>query len=115
MYDGENINISLRCEDDFCVNAYIQDPGYAVNQDYDAVAFLMKCSAKENGMQTCTARMPLTELQRLKNVRKGEQAIDLLFGRPNGSRFRTRIIFNWDSLKPGDAVPVGKLQFRQGY
>lgn len=115
VYDGENINISLRCEEDFCVNAYIQDPGYAVNQDYDAVAFLMKCSAKENGMQTCTARMPLSELQRLKNVRKGEQAIDLLFGRPNGSRFRTRIIFNWDSLKPGDAVPVGKLQFRQGY
>ena len=115
MYDGENLNLTLRCEEDFCVNAYIQDPEYTVNRDYDAIAFLMARESDGKGMQTCRVRMPLSELQRLKNVRNGEQAIDLLFGKPDGSRFLTRIIFNWDSLNPGDSIPVAELKFRQGY
>ena len=115
VYDGEGLNLSLRCEEQFCVNAYIQDPEYAVNQDYDAIAFLMERNNDGCGKQTCSIRIPLNELQRLKNVRNGEQAIDLLFGKPDGARFRTRIIFCWDQLKPGDSIPTGKLTFRQGY
>lgn len=114
-YDGDALNISLRCQAEFCVNAYIQDPEYTVNRDYDAIAFLMKREPADAGKQTCTVRIPLSELKRLKNVRSGEQGIDLLFGTPDGSRFRTRIVFNWDSLKPGDSIPTGKLEFWQGY
>ena len=115
VYDGQALNLTLRCEEDFCVNAYIQDPEYTVNRDYDAIAFLMARERDGKGRQTCSVRIPLSELQRLKNVRNGEQAIDLLFGKPDGSRFRTRIVFNWDSLKPGDSIPVAELKFWQGY
>lgn len=115
IFDGENLNVSLKCEEKFCVNAYIQDPGYQVNQDYDAIAFRMQDGATNDGLNCKTATMPLKELTRLKNVRNGEQAVDLLFGAPDGSRFRTRIIFNWEVLKTGDSIPTGELQFRQGY
>ena len=115
VYDGQALNLTLSCEADFCVNAYIQDPEYAVNRDYDAIAFLMASERDGKGRQTCSVRIPLNELQRLKNVRNGEQAIDLLFGRPDGSRFRSRIIFNWDSLKPGGSIPTAELKFWQGY
>ena len=114
-YDGDNIKISLKCEEQFCVNAYIQDPGYQVNQDYDAVAFRMENGITEKGMQHKYISIPLHELSRLQNTRKGEQGIDLLFGTADGSRFRTRIIFNWEQLKPGDSIPSGPLSFHRGY
>lgn len=116
VYDGDNIKLELDCRAGVVVNAYVQDPPYVVNQDYDAVAFRVEASGEAtDGMQHMAASMPLAELGGLHNVRKGEQCIDLLFGCEDGSRFRSRIIFNWEALKPGDSIPAGELHFGEGY
>lgn len=115
VYDGDNLKISLTCEESFCVNAYIQDPGYQVNQDYDAIAFRTQAETKEGGMSIRTVSIPLNDLKRLKNTRTGEQAIDLTFDSPQGIRFRSRIIFNWNKLTPGSTLLIDELTFRQGY
>lgn len=115
IYDGNSLNIDLCCESRFCVNAYIQDPDYQVNRDYDAVSFCTQDIPTADGMSRKVVSIPLDELKRLNNVRNGEQGIDLLFVAPEGNLFRTRIIFNWEAIKPGDAIPTGKLEFRQGY
>ncbi len=115
IYDGDNLQISLLCDEKFTVNAYIQDPEYAVNRDYDAVTFRTQAEKAAAGKCRYSVTIPLSELKRLKNVRNGEQGIDLYFVSPEGSRFRTRIIFSWEGLQPGDSIPTGQLQFQRGY
>lgn len=115
VYDGNHLQLSFLCEEKFTVNAYIQDPEYAVNRDYDAIPFRTHAEKTDTDRCRHSVTIPLCELKRLKNVRNGEQGIDLYFISPEGSRFRTRIIFNWDGLKPGDSIPTGQLQFREGY
>lgn len=115
VYDGNHLQLSFLCEEKFTVNAYIQDPEYAVNRDYDAIPFRTHAEKTDTDRCRHSVTIPLCELKRLKNVRNGEQGIDLYFISPEGSRFRTRIIFSWDGLKPGDSIPTGQLQFREGY
>lgn len=117
VYDGDNLKLSLRSPQETLVNAYVQDPPYQVNRDYDAVAFRVEAVGEHDaeGMVPMAVSMPLSELNGLQNVRNGEQCVDILVGGSDGSRFRTRIIFNWDNVKPGDNIPVGELSFSEGY
>lgn len=116
LYDGEQINISLRCTENYLVNAYVQDPPYAVNQDYDAVVFRVPAKGvAQDGKQLHVVSIPLAELGGLKQIRHGEQRIDIRFCAPDGSRFRTYVPIPWDALKPGDVIPYGKLEFVKGY
>lgn len=115
-FDGENIRLSLHCEANLEANVYIQDPPYQVNQDYDAVAFTMSNDgAPADGRQKKVVTIPLDELDKLKNTRKGEQRLDLYFINPQGNRFRANILLKWDNISPGDSIPVGELSFTEGY
>lgn len=115
-YDGDHIHISLRCTQNYTVNAYVQDPPFAVNQDYDAVVFRVpEKGAAQEGKQLHVVSIPLDELGGLKNIRHGEQRVDLRFCAPDGSRYRTFIPIHWEQLKPGDLIPNGELQFFEGY
>lgn len=115
-FDGESLHLTLTTPAVWEVNAYVQDPPYYVNQDYDAVAFPLQAAGEpKDGRQTHTVTIPLRELSSLANTGKGEQAIDLLFLSPDGSRFRSRIPLDWSDLKPGATITPDKLSFSEGY
>lgn len=115
-YDGNHLKVELQCTADVVINAYVQDPPYAVNQDYDAVAFRVEPQGEpQDGMQHMVVSIPLSELTSLQNTGKAEQGLDLLFGFKDGSRFRTRITLPWEGVKPGDRFPVGEIEFHEGY
>lgn len=115
-YDGDSIHISLRCTENHTVNAYVQDPPFAVNQDYDAVVFRVpEKGPAQAGKQLHVVSIPLDELGGLKNIRHGEQRVDLRFCAPDGSRYRTYVPIQWENLKPGDVIPCDKLEFVKGY
>ncbi|MGN0865327.1 MAG: hypothetical protein ACI4P8_04190 [Akkermansia sp.] len=115
-YTGASLEVSLQIPAGYRANAYIQDPPFVVNQDYDNVAFPMQeVGGPEQGMQRVAVQMPLTELSRLKNVGKGEQCISLLLIAPDGSRFRRELPFAWEGLQPGDALPIAPGEMSSGY
>ena len=115
-FDGESLHVSLTTPEAWKVNAYVQDPPYYVNRDYDAVAFpLQTVGEPAEGKQAHAVTIPLSELSSLENTTKGEQAIDLLFLAPDGSRFRSRITLDWPRLKPGAEVKPETLEFSEGY
>lgn len=117
-FDGTALRLTLTTPADWKVNAYMQDPPYYVNRDYDAVAFPMQPAGDPaDGKQVHTAIIPLSELTSLENTAKGEQAIDLLFLAPDGSRFRSRIPLDWATIKPGTETKLApeQLQFSEGY
>lgn len=115
-YTGTSLEVALQIPAGYRANAYIQDPPFVVNQDYDNVAFPMQeLGGPEQGMQRVAVQMPLAELTRLKNVGKGEQCISLLLIAPDGSRFRRELPFAWEGLQPGDALPIAPGEMSSGY
>lgn len=115
-FDGAALHLSLTTPADWLVNAYVQDPPYYVNQDYDAVAFpLAPTGAPADGKQTHSVTIPLSELTSLSHTAKAEQALDLLLLAPDGSRFRTRLPLDWATIKPNQEIKPDKLEFSEGY
>ncbi len=118
QYTGKELVLTVRCNNTTYVNALVQAPPYAVNQDYEAVAF---CATPEGeadaaGFRTHRIAMPLSELTARQNTGKGEQGIDVLFAQPNGLRYRWRTTYNWETLKPGDFIPLDpQRDFWLGY
>ena len=117
-YTGSELKLTLRCNNTAYVNALVQAPPYAVNQDYEAVEFCSspQTEADAEGFRTYSVTIPLSELTARQNTGTGEQGIDLLIVQPNGCRYRWRTTYDYSTLKPGDCIPMdaGK-NFWRGY
>lgn len=113
-YDGEALNISFRCLGDCAhVNAYIQDPPYAINQDYDAVSFTGTMKEIQPGEYEVTFTIPREEL---KSLRSDVQQLDFLFIEKNGCRCRWNTEIKWSEIQKGVLnLPVNFDATRSGY
>lgn len=104
---GDTLKLRLELSADCVqVNAYVQDPPYQVNQDYDCVAFVgrMKEITREGAGKAKVAEVeiPLAELSGLQHRDKGELELGILLQTEEGSRFRWRNVIdlgNPESLK----------------
>lgn len=97
------------------VNAYVQDPPYAVNQDYDAVSFTCNTGTDKNGKRVAGIIIPLNELSNLRHHKGGEMELGLLFQTNDGSRFRWKIPFDLNKQAAGSLIDTGKPQLHRGY
>ena len=113
---GDALELKLTLEANVVnVNAYIQDPPYQVNRDYDAVPFACHMSKNENGKTTAFVSIPLAELAELSNVQNGEIALELLIQTHEGSRFRWRRAFELSKLPADGNIGMGTPVLHRGY
>ncbi len=92
------------------VNVYMQDPPYAVNQDYDAIAFPAKVGRKgKGGKRPVMVRIPRSEIAALK---QDEKQIGVYFLQKDGNRFRWNTQFRWSEVEEGDEIPLNPEQPR---
>ncbi len=90
------------------VNAYVQDPPYVVNRDYDAVAFTAEMSAPEaDGSRDVTITIPRAELAELK---QDDKQISVYFLQHDGNRFRWNTEWKWSETPEGSAIPLNPEQ-----
>ena len=95
--------------------AYLQDPPYVVNRDYDAVPFACTMSKLAGGQTSAIVSIPLAELSELKNSRGGELGLDVLMQTYEGSRFRWRITFDLNQLPADGSIDMGTPVLWRGY
>lgn len=74
------------------LNVYVQDPPYAVNQDYDAVSFSQRLGKKSGKF---SMKIDKKELDGLTN---NEFRISLMFILANGLHMQKHFTFHWDAL-----------------
>ncbi len=90
------------------VNAYMQDPPYVVNRDYEAVAFTAEMGAPAaDGSRLVTLSLPLAELADLKNE---ERQLGVYFLQHDGNRFRWNTEFKWADVVEGATIPLNPEQ-----
>ncbi len=96
------------------VNAYVQDPPYYVNRDYDAVAFTAEMGAMQaDGSREVTLTILRSELSALRN---DEKEISVYFLQHDGNRFRWNTEFKWSETPEGSSIPLNPEQpFKAGY
>lgn len=75
------------------LNVYVQDPPYAVNQDYDAVSFSQRLGKKSGKF---SMKIDKKELDGLTN---NEFRISLMFILANGLHMQKHFTFHWDVLQ----------------
>lgn len=75
------------------LNVYVQDPTYAVNQDYDAVSFSQRLGKKSGKF---SMKIDKKELDGLTN---NEFRISLMFILANGLHMQKHFTFHWDALQ----------------
>ena len=75
------------------LNVYVQDPPYAVNQDYDAVSFAQRLGKKSGKF---SMKIDKKELDGLTN---NEFRISLMFILANGLHMQKHFTFHWDALQ----------------
>lgn len=75
------------------LNVYVQDPPYAVNQDYDAVSFSQRLGKKSGKF---SIKIDKKELDGLTN---NEFRISLMFILANGLHMQKHFTFHWDALQ----------------
>lgn len=75
------------------LNIYVQDPPYAVNQDYDAVSFSERLEKKSGKF---SLKISKKELDGLKS---NEFRIFLMFVLANGQQVQKHFTFHWDALE----------------
>ncbi len=95
--------------------AYLQDPPYQVNRDYDAVPFACTMSKIATGQTSASVSIPLAELSELKNSKGGEMGLDVLMQTFEGSRFRWRITFDLNKLPADGSIDMGTPVLWRGY
>lgn len=120
--DGETLKIRLELTPDcVLVNAYVQDPPYQINEDYDSVSFVCQMSETaepdpESGVpqpvRVAEAAIPLRELANLQHAKGGEIEVGLLIQTKEGSRFRWRS--RMDLSKP-ESLKLSKPELQYGY
>lgn len=108
------------------VNAYVQDPPYQINQDYDSVAFVGEMGhVKEHPQKavsehqpapqagtTAKVTIPLSELANLKHAQGGDVELSILIQTDDGSRFRWRS--RMDLSKP-ETIKLSEPELQYGY
>lgn len=97
------------------VIALVQDPPYSVNQDYDAIGFPAEMTKTKDGLSRAKITIPFSEITALNNLGKGEMGIDLLFQKPDGTRYRWTIPFDGTKLEAGTKIPTPQPQLDSGY
>ncbi len=117
VYDGEKLTLTFRCEGPCVhVNAYMQEPPYVVNQDYDAVAFAGEMSEPApDGSREIRFVIPRSEL---KSLHSDRQQLELLFVGPDGNRSRWKKEFLWSELEKNPealGMPESFTPERAGY
>ncbi len=113
---GDKLELYLRTAPEVVnVNAYVQDPPFAVNQDYDAVPFACNMSKTADGKTVAAVSIPLDELRELKNTKGGSMALDILIQTNEGSRFRWRVPFDLSKVPAEGSIDMGQPQFWRGY
>ena len=75
------------------LNVYVQDPPYAVNQDYNAVSFSQRLGKKSGKF---SMKIDKKELDGLTN---NEFRISLMFILANGLHMQKHFTFHWDALQ----------------
>lgn len=107
-YDGENFVLELHLPAEAAevkaANVYVQDMPSAVNQDYDAVAFVAERQATKDGV-TFTCRFPAAELAQLKEDHR-EVSMILIYS--NGFCYRWSAEFRVSELKAGQKVALSQ-------
>ena len=99
------------CAEVSAANVYVQDSPFAVNQDYDSVAFAAQRKREglsAGGVVCCT--IPMAELANLKEDRREISAL-LLF--PNGYFYRRSAQFNMSALKVGQAAELSEQKLTE--
>ena len=98
-----------------CVNAYIQDAPFAVDEDYERVVFteVVRDAADPT---LYTVRMPLKDIASLEGVQRhaGVGGIDLLFVEEEGSLNGYRVQFDWNAITP-QGTPLRDVIHFKGY
>lgn len=120
---GETLELSLQVSSDVvAANAYVQDPPYQVNQDYDAVPFVCTLStptpaeaASGNTNRKVTLSIPVAELAELTHAKGGALALDIVLITNEGSRFRWRIPFDLSKVPADGRIDMGRTDLRRGY
>ncbi len=106
--------MAFRCIGDCVhVNAYLQDPPYEVNYDYDAVAFTGRVIDEKPGELWLSFSLPRSEAH---SLRSDTQQLEFLFVEANGNRCRWNMEIKWGSLSPGPVkAPASFIPARVGY
>lgn len=124
---GDTLELTLLLSPDCVqVNAYVQDPPFQINEDYDSVAFVGEMGhVKEHPQKaasehqpapkartTAKVTIPLSELSELKHAREGEVELSILIQTDDGSRFRWRSLI--DLSKP-ETIKLSQPELQNGY
>lgn len=113
---GGTLEVFLKTSSDVVhVNAYVQDPPYHVNQDYDAIAFSCNMGKDKDGNRVAGVIIPLNELADLQNRDSGEIGVALLMQTYDGTRFRWNISFDLSKQPDGMPIDTGKPKMSKGY
>ena len=90
------------------VNAYVQDPPYVVNRDYDAVAFTGEMGEPAaDGSREVQITIPRAELAELK---QDEKQISVYFLQHDGNRFRWNTEWKWSEVPEGSDITLNPEQ-----
>lgn len=117
VFENDTLKLSLRCHGS-CRHliAYMQDPPYSVNLDYDAVSFVGKMGEKrEDGSREVSFVIPRAELKALHN---DTQQLELLFVGEEGNRSRWNMEIHWPTVLASPAslsIPANLNPYRSGY
>lgn len=116
-FDGSGLRLHMGVWGVKHVNAYVQDPPFVINRDYDAVAFPVSVGSEEDedGYYPAEVVMPLSDLANLTETAKGRQCVDILLIREDGSRNRLRMEFEWADVRVGTPVPLRSCTLLEGY
>ncbi len=90
------------------VNAYVQDPPYVVNRDYEAVAFTADIAAPAaDGSREVTLTIPRADLADLKD---DQRQLGIYFLQHDGNRFRWNTEWKWSEMREGADIPLNPGQ-----
>lgn len=114
-YENGALKLDFVCKGAFTnINAYVQEPPYQVNRDYDAVAFCTRIGEdRGDGFRQVTVTIARRELNEL---RSDVQRLELYFIAVNGNRARWNMEFKWSDAEKGHiSIPENISPARVGY
>ncbi len=114
-YEDDALKLDFLCRGVFTnINVYLQDPPYAVNEDYEAVAFRATVGEdRGDGFRPVSVTIPKAEISEL---RSDKRRLDLYFISVNGNRARWNMEFKWSEAEKGNiSMPENLTPSRSWY
>lgn len=117
VYENNTLKLTLRCHG-ACRHliAYIQDPPYTINRDYDAVSFVgEQKETQPDGSREVSFIIPRAEL---KSLHSDTQQLELLFVGEEGNRSRWNMEIHWPTVLADPTsltIPTNLSPNRTGY